>query len=99
MSRHGYPVIFIERQMLIQALYNNLRGKEKVLAKKRLVNIERMDKGIRAITQDGYNYEGDIIVGADGIHSSVRKQMHRLGKALSPGYFDQDEYASKLVAF
>jgi hypothetical protein len=36
-------------------------------------------------------YEGDIVVGADGIHSAVRDEMWRLGKEQSPGYFPEDE--------
>ncbi|KAF4439565.1 FAD binding domain protein [Fusarium austroafricanum] len=32
-----------------------------------------------------------ILVGADGLHSQVRKSMHQLGHSLEPGYFDTDE--------
>jgi 2-polyprenyl-6-methoxyphenol hydroxylase-like FAD-dependent oxidoreductase len=93
--RHGYPVIFIERQMLLKALYENLQSKEKVLLQKRFMQMEQKEDGVRVTTQDGYSYEGDIIIGADGMHSSVRKSMHNLGNSLSPGYFDRDEYSSK----
>ncbi|KAI8626280.1 FAD/NAD(P)-binding domain-containing protein [Xylariaceae sp. FL1651] len=92
-KRHGYPPLFIQRQQLVQALYQNLRHKKKVLLQKRLVQIQPMENGIRALTQDGSLYTGDIIVGADGMHSAVRKQMHIMGKALSPGYFDPEEYS------
>ena len=94
-SRHGYSVIFVERQMLLRTLYQNLDQKHKVIVEKRVVKIELMEDRGRAITQDGYKYKGDIIIGADGMHSVVRKQMHRLGKALSPGTFEEDEYSSK----
>lgn len=92
--RHEYPVIFIQRQMLVQALYKNLRCKHKVLVQKRLVQVQHLDHGVQAITKDGNTYTGDIIIGADGMHSVVRKQMHILGNASSPGYFDRDEYSS-----
>ena len=81
--------------MLLKALYENLQHKDKVLVQKRFVQIEQMKDGTRAITQDGCSYEGDIIIGADGMHSSVRKKMHCLGNIMSPGYFDRDEYSSK----
>ena len=81
--------------MLLKALYENLQHKDKVLVQKQFVQIEQMKNGVRAMTQDGCSYEGDIIIGADGMYSSVRKNMHRLGKNLSPGYFDRDEYSSK----
>ena len=92
--RHGYPVIFIQRQMLVQALYDNLRCKHKVLVQKRLVQVQPLEHGVQAITKDGSTYTGDIIIGADGMHSAVRKQMHILGNTQSSGYFDRDEYSS-----
>ncbi|KAI9655144.1 MAG: hypothetical protein M1821_005627 [Bathelium mastoideum] len=94
--RHGYPAIFIDRQMLVSALYQNLRHKDKVLVQKRLTQIEQMDDGVRAITQDGSTYIGDIIIGADGMHSCVREIMHIFGRSFSsPDYFGKDEYSSK----
>ncbi|KAI1432416.1 hypothetical protein GGR50DRAFT_688958 [Xylaria sp. CBS 124048] len=91
--RHGYPVIFIERQKLLKALYENLGQKEKVFVNKRFSHLEAQEKGIRAFMRDGSSYDGDILIGADGMHSAVRKAMHKLGKSMSPGSFAADEYA------
>lgn len=94
--RHGYPVILIERRTLVDTLYQNLQSKDKVVLQKRLVQIEQTNNGVRAITKDGSEYAGDIIIGADGMHSSVRKVMHILGQNTSaPVHFDKDEYSSK----
>ncbi|KAM0084355.1 hypothetical protein ACKRZS_003448 [Fusarium odoratissimum] len=90
-KRVGYPSIFIDRQMLLQVLYRNLKHKDRVLTKKRVSRVELVDGGVQAYTQDGSVYEGDIVVGADGIHSAVRDEMWRLGKEQSPGYFPEDE--------
>ncbi|KAG7432175.1 FAD-dependent monooxygenase andE [Fusarium oxysporum f. sp. raphani] len=90
-KRVGYPSIFIDRQMLLQVLYRNLKHKDRVLTKKRVSRVELVDGGVQAYTQDGSVYEGDIVVGADGIHSAVRDEMWRLGKEQSPGYFPKDE--------
>jgi 2-polyprenyl-6-methoxyphenol hydroxylase-like FAD-dependent oxidoreductase len=57
--------------------------------------MEHKEDGVRVTTQDGHSYEGDIVIGADGMHSSVRKSMHKLGKSVSPEHFDRDEYSSK----
>ncbi|KAL5613080.1 hypothetical protein FOVSG1_002143 [Fusarium oxysporum f. sp. vasinfectum] len=90
-KRVGYPSIFIDRQMLLQVLYMNLEHKDRVLNKKRVTRVELVDGGVQAYTQDGSVYQGDIVVGADGIHSAVRDEMWRLGKEQSPGYFPEDE--------
>ncbi|SCV54223.1 related to hydroxylase [Fusarium fujikuroi] len=90
-KRVGYPSIFIDRQMLLQVLYKNLKHKDRVLTKKRVTRVELVEGGVQAYTRDGSVYEGDIVVGADGIHSAVRDEMWRLGKEQSPGYFPEDE--------
>ncbi|KAH7128858.1 hypothetical protein EDB81DRAFT_906532 [Dactylonectria macrodidyma] len=90
-KRVGYPSVFIDRQMLLQILYKNLKHKDRVLTKKRVSRLEPTKNGVQAYTQDGSMYEGDIVVGADGIHSAVRDEMWRLGKEQSPGYFPEDE--------
>lgn len=47
----------------------------------------------------GATIEGDILVGADGVHSTVRKEMWRLAAKEQPGYFSEDELSSKTLAF
>lgn len=83
-------MIFIDRQMLIQVLYSNLKHKERVLTSKRAVSVDIMESSARVTTKDGQVFSGDIVVGADGIHSTVRKEMWRNAP---PGYFPHDEYS------
>ncbi|KAF9876991.1 FAD binding domain protein [Colletotrichum karsti] len=89
--RLGYPSIFVDRQMLLHVLYDNLKHKDRILTKKRVSRIGLAKNGVQVHTEDGSLFEGDIIVGADGIHSTVRKEMWRIGKEESPGYFPPDE--------
>ncbi|KAF5980614.1 hydroxylase [Fusarium bulbicola] len=46
-KRVGYPSIFIDRQMLLQVLYKNLKHKDRVLTKKRVTRVELVDGGWR----------------------------------------------------
>ncbi|KAJ8109014.1 hypothetical protein OPT61_g7762 [Boeremia exigua] len=87
----GYDTIFVDRQMIIQVLYDNLRDKSKVLTSKGVAKIEQSPGEVRVVTEDGSIFHGDILVGADGIHSDVRREMWRIADELSPGYFPSDK--------
>lgn len=50
----------------------------------RLKQVEEHADGIRAILDDGTTYEGDFLVGADGVHSVVRNQID--ARAPKPTY-------------
>ncbi|KAF5555913.1 zeaxanthin epoxidase chloroplastic [Fusarium mexicanum] len=91
-ERHGYPMVFLDRQMLLRVLYNNIKDKSKILPNKRVVRAELVNGGVHAVTSDGTIITGDILVGADGIHSTVRSWMWRLADRLSTGLFDPNEH-------
>lgn len=77
--------------MSIEVFYDHLKDKSKVLVDKRVVEVKPLAAGVQVTTKDGSTYTGDILVGADGIHSTVRKEMWRLGDELSPGYFPKSD--------
>lgn len=93
--RHGYEPVFVDRQMSIEVLYDHLKDKSKVLVDKRVVEVKPLATGVQVTTKDGSTYTGDILVGADGIHSTVRNEMWRLGDELSPGYFPKSDQTSQ----
>lgn len=53
--------------------------------------IKLVPGGVEVLTKDGDNFKGSIVVGADGIHSTVRAEMFRLAGELQPDYLDQEE--------
>ncbi|KAK1719425.1 hypothetical protein CaCOL14_006112 [Colletotrichum acutatum] len=80
----GHPMICIDRQMLIQVLYENLKHKDRVLSSERVVSVDFTDSRAHVTTKDSKVFGGDIVVGADGIRSTVRKEMWREAPT---GYF------------
>lgn len=77
--------------MVLQVLYENIKDKSKVLTEKRITQIGVDEKGVKATMADGSTYEGDILIGADGIHSTVRQHMWDIANKTSPGYIPASE--------
>jgi 2-polyprenyl-6-methoxyphenol hydroxylase-like FAD-dependent oxidoreductase len=100
--RHGYGFIFIDRQRLLQILYDNLRQKDRVRLNTRVVDVEMTDTEVRVTTSGKEQIVGHVLVGADGIHSRVRSEMWRIGTMEIPGSFKKDIQTCKcllLVSF
>jgi hypothetical protein len=81
--------------MVLQVLYENIKDKTKILTKKRVEKVEMTDDGVVVTTSDKSSYNGDILVGADGIHSSVRGEMWRIANEMSPGWISLDEHSGE----
>lgn len=77
--------------MVLQILYENIKDKTKILPNKRVIKVQLEQGGVQAFTGDGHIYKGDILIGADGIHSTVRNEMWRLSEKISPGYVPASE--------
>ncbi|KAE8154439.1 hypothetical protein BDV25DRAFT_172091 [Aspergillus avenaceus] len=88
-KRHGYLLSFMDRQTFLQMLYNKVQDKSRILTKKRVNAVEMSDDLVRVSTTDGATYYGDILVGADGIHSIVRREMARLDGVSGRDYLEE----------
>jgi 2-polyprenyl-6-methoxyphenol hydroxylase-like FAD-dependent oxidoreductase len=91
-KRHGYPLLVLRRRDLLKVLAEHIPASEKdqIKTSKRVVKIEHLEDGVVAHCSDGSIYRGDIIVGADGIHSTVRKCMQDHIDRLYPGKTQKD---------
>ncbi|KAL7266525.1 hypothetical protein RUND412_010927 [Rhizina undulata] len=92
---YHYPFAFLDRQMLLQVLYNNIKDKSKVLAGHRVADIKHSEQGVEVTTKNGKTFKGDIVIGADGVHSTVRHLMHKIADNLQPGYIPEDDKTGK----
>lgn len=79
-ARYGSPTVVVHRVDLMHALLAETG--DVVRYGKRLACYE----GSTAVFEDGSGAEGDILIGADGIHSQVRGQMHPASQPVYRGY-------------
>ncbi|KAK3370536.1 FAD binding domain protein [Podospora didyma] len=93
-SRHFYPMLFFDRQWLLQVLYGQLQHKkDRVLLHSRVKTVVPLEGAVSVVTTDGRTLTGDVVVGADGIHSVIRHEMRRLMMAdeIRPGFVPEEE--------
>jgi len=74
--RSGLPLtLVIYRAKLLELLVNKV-GAENIVSGGNVVSFSENDTGVTALLEDGSSVHGDVLVGADGIRSTVRKAMH-----------------------
>jgi 2-polyprenyl-6-methoxyphenol hydroxylase-like FAD-dependent oxidoreductase len=93
--RTGYPITFGDRQMVLQALYDGIRKKSNVLVNKRVASVDHSKKGVTVHCTDGSKYDGDVAIGADGVHSMIRHEMWRIAGITEPGRISKEEKDSE----
>jgi 2-polyprenyl-6-methoxyphenol hydroxylase-like FAD-dependent oxidoreductase len=79
------PIRCFHRADLQQALINAV-GHQHVHLGKACVHIEDNGERVTAVFADGSRVTGDFLIGADGIHSVVRQQLHGEQPAKYSGY-------------
>jgi FAD dependent monooxygenase len=74
-------------------LYCSLPDTSRVHVGKTVVAVDHIwgDSGMAVRTRDGATFYGDIVVGADGVHSRVRREMWRLAEIDLPGSITEQE--------
>ncbi|PVH78444.1 FAD/NAD(P)-binding domain-containing protein [Cadophora sp. DSE1049] len=91
-DRLKYICGICERKIFLRSMYDQLSDRSKVMTGKKVVSIQHGDRSVAVLCQDGSEFVGDIVVGADGIHSFTRQEMQRFAEANGPpGFMDKDK--------
>lgn len=87
-SRFFYPITFVEREAVLQILYDNLQDKSAIQVAKRVTKVDHNSNEVIVLCEDGTAISGDILVGCDGAYSKVREELWRIGNMRDPAMFD-----------
>ncbi|KAI0852915.1 FAD/NAD(P)-binding domain-containing protein [Daldinia vernicosa] len=82
----GSSSYIFNRAELVQGLYEGLSESDRarVLTHKKVTDVISDDWGVAVRCADGTRYDASIVVGADGVHSTVRKHMRNIALKASP---------------
>ncbi|KAJ5332659.1 FAD/NAD(P)-binding domain-containing protein [Penicillium brevicompactum] len=83
-ERFGFPIAFLDRQKLLEILYLRYPHHEKIRLGEKVTSIENLDNITTVTTEDGSSYQGNLVIGADGVHSMVRQEIWRFSEESNP---------------
>jgi 2-polyprenyl-6-methoxyphenol hydroxylase-like FAD-dependent oxidoreductase len=84
--------------MLIEVLYDKILDKSRVLTDQRVQSIRNGVSDVTVTTTTGRKFTGNIVVGADGIHSTVRQEMWKEAQKIDPSWIDPSEASGMYTA-
>lgn len=85
--RLGYAFRFLDRQQLLEVLYDGIKDKSKIKTGCEVTRIQHLDEHVEVLLKDGTTVKGDILVGADGVRSPTREEMWRIANEETKGKY------------
>ncbi|ERF70332.1 hypothetical protein EPUS_07597 [Endocarpon pusillum Z07020] len=97
--RMNYPVCFLDRQALLKILAEHVCDQSRICLSKRVATIEHFVDHVEVCCTDGTSYNGAVVVGADGVNSTVRREMWRAAEALESGLTSKEDRATLFAEY
>ncbi|VUC22916.1 unnamed protein product [Clonostachys rosea] len=94
-KRHGYINMFLPRSALLGIMYDAIIDKERIVCNQKVKRVETTEHSAFVYTEDGTIFEGQIVVGADGSRSTVRREMWRNADEQEPGWIPEQDRENK----
>ncbi|KAM6564332.1 hypothetical protein CsatB_024330 [Cannabis sativa] len=85
-AERGLPVTRVISRMSLQQILARAVGEEIIMNDSNVVDFEDEGDKVTVVLENGQRYEGDLLVGADGIWSKVRKNLFGQTEATYSGY-------------
>ena len=81
----GDPIVSIHRSDLMRVLLD-AAGDTPIRFRAQIVDFETGDQGVRATCADGCDVPADVLIGADGIRSTIRSKIAGAASPIDCGY-------------
>ncbi|KAJ6997368.1 zeaxanthin epoxidase [Populus alba x Populus x berolinensis] len=85
-AERGIPVTRVISRMTLQQILARAVGDDVILNDSNVVSFQDDGNKITVVLENGQQFEGDLLVGADGIWSKVRKNLFGPKEAVYSGY-------------
>ncbi|KAK9678542.1 hypothetical protein RND81_11G218200 [Saponaria officinalis] len=82
----GLPVTRVISRMTLQQILARAVGEDLIMNGSNVVDFKDDGNKVTVTLENGKTYEGDLLVGADGIYSKVRKNLFGLTEPVYSGY-------------
>ncbi|XWS33609.1 hypothetical protein CRYUN_Cryun22dG0097800 [Craigia yunnanensis] len=82
----GLPVTRVISRMTLQEILARAVGEDVIFNESNVVDFEDDGQKVTVVLENGQRYEGDLLVGADGIWSKVRNNLFGPKEAVYSGY-------------
>ncbi|KAK0725997.1 hypothetical protein B0H67DRAFT_572071 [Lasiosphaeris hirsuta] len=90
-ENHGVDILPLERRKFLEVMYESLPDKSVVRTSAKIKEINHLADGVEVTLSDGTTERGAMVLGCDGVHSTVRSLMWDQAEATSPGLIPATE--------